>query len=418
MVSEVVMPKMGYDMEEGKIVKWLKQEGDPVEKGEVIAEIETGKVNIEIEAFDSGILRKILAAPGETVPVGQPIAIIAGPDEELPDVPANGKTVAVAEAPVEERPTVVERVAPEPEPFPPVKGVKASPLARRLAEEYGVDITQIQGTGPGGRITRDDVKAYVKARRRVAPAPPTPERVEAPPPEALPRIPAERVPLTQMRRIVAQRMAQSRQQAPHFYVTMAIDMGKALELRRQLNEYAERAEQVKISVNDMVLKAAAQTLRRFPRVNASFAGDELVVYQEIHVGTAVATEEGLLTVVIPHTDQKSLLQIAKEAADKIARARAGKLRAEDLQVDGTFTVSNLGMYGVEEFVAIINPPQAAILAVGAIQPTPVVRDGEVVVAQIMRVTLSADHRVIDGAEAAQFLQELKRVLEDPMALLL
>lgn len=304
------------------------------------------------------------------------------------------------------------------EPYPPVKGVKASPLARRLAEEYGVDITQIQGTGPGGRITRDDVKTYAEALRRPPAPPPAPEEVEAPPLVALPETPAERVPLTQVRKIVARRMAQSRRQAPHFYVTMAIDMGKALELRRQLNEYAERTEGVKISLNDMVLKAVAQVLRRFPRLNASFAEDELVMYKEIHVGTAVATEEGLLTVVIPHTDRKSLLQIAKEAADKVARAREGKLRAEDLQVDGTFTVSNLGMYGVEEFVAIINPPQAAILAVGAVQPTPVVRDGEVTVAQLMRVTLSADHRVIDGAEAAQFLQELKRVLEDPMALLL
>jgi len=418
LASEVVMPKMGYDMEEGKIVKWLKQEGDPVEKGEVIAEIETGKVNIEIEAFDSGILRKIIAAPGETVPVGQPIAIIAGPDEELPEVPTNGKAVAAEEVPMEAPSPVEEAVEADTQPFPPVKGVKASPLARRLAEEYGVDITEIRGTGPGGRITRDDVKAYVEALKRVPTPPPVPEAIETPIPQALPRVPAERVPLTRVRKIVAERMAQSRRQAPHFYATIAIDMGKALELRQQLNEYAERAEKVKITLNDMVLKAVARVLQGFPRINASFAGDELILYRDIHIGTAVATEEGLLTVVIPHTDRKSLLQIAKEAADKIARAREGKLRAEDLQVDGTFTVSNLGMYGVDEFVAIINPPQAAILAVGAVQPTPVVKDGEVTVAQIMRVTLSADHRVIDGAEAARFLRELKRVLEDPMALLI
>jgi pyruvate dehydrogenase E2 component (dihydrolipoamide acetyltransferase) len=417
LVSEVVMPKMGYDMEEGKIIKWIKQEGDWVEKGEVIAEIETGKVNIEIEAFDSGVLRKIIAAPGETVPVGQVIAIIAGPDEELPEIPTDGKAV-VAEAPPEERERVAAEAPPEEaEAFPPVKGVKASPLARRLAEEHGIDITQVRGTGPGGRITRDDVKAYIEALKRVPPRPPVPERVEVPMPEQLPEVPAERVALSQLRKTVARRMVQSKQQAPHFYVTMAIDMSKAMELRRQINEYAEEAENIKVSVNDLVIKAVAQVLRRFPQVNASFAGDELVVYQQINVGMAVATEDGLLTLVIPNTDQKSLLQIARETADKATRAREGKLRAEDFQVDGTFTVSNLGMYGVEEFVAIINPPEAAILAVGAVQQTPVVRDGEIVVAPVMRVTLSADHRVIDGAVAAEFLAELKRVLENPMALL-
>lgn len=425
MATEVVMPKMGYDMEEGTVVQWIKHEGDEVKKGEVIAEIETGKVNIEIEAFDSGILRRIVAGEGETVPVGNTIAWIAGPDEELPGVPADGKMAPAAEARAPEKAPEPARAeagpaAPEEE-FPPIGGVKASPLARRVAAEQGVDITHVNGTGPGGRITRADVEAYIEALAKAPPkpeAPAPPKRVEVPVPARLPEVPAAREPLSQLWKTLGRRMVQSKTQAPHFYVTMSIDMGKAMELRDQINEYTEKAEGVKVSVNDLVVKAVSHVLKQFPRMNASFAGEELVLHQQVNMGIAVATDAGLLTVVIPNTDQKSLSQIARETRDKVTRAREGKLRAEDFEVDGTFTISNLGMYGVDEFIAIINPPEAAIMAVGAVHPTPVVRDGEVRVAQIMRATVSGDHRVVDGAEVAQFLAELKRVLENPMALLI
>ncbi|MFQ5855485.1 MAG: dihydrolipoamide acetyltransferase family protein [Anaerolineae bacterium] len=424
MATEVVMPKMGYDMEEGKVVQWIKHEGDEVEKGEVIAEIETGKVNLEIEAFDSGILRRIVASEGETVPVGQTIAWIADPDEELPEVPTDGKGAPEAEAPAPAE--AGEPAAVEAEPaaaddrFPPVAGVRASPLARRIAEEQGVDITRVNGTGPGGRITRADVETYIEEVEKAPPKPevPTPpERVAVPVPERLPEVPAERVALSQLWKTLGRRMVQSKAQAPHFYVIMSIDMGKAMELRDQINEYTEKAEGVKVSVNDLIVKAASHVLKQFPRMNASFAGEEFVLHQQVNMGIAVATDAGLLTVVIPNTNQKSLSQIARETRDKVTRAREGKLRAEDFQVDGTFTISNLGMHGVDEFVAIINPPEAAIMAVGAVQPTPVVRDGEVTVAQIMRASVSGDHRVVDGADVARFLAELKRVLENPMALL-
>ncbi len=420
------MPKMGYDMEEGKIVQWIKQEGDDVQKGDVIAEIETGKVNIEVEAFDSGILRRIVVDEGTTVPVGETIAWITEAEEELPpEITGDGREEpAVAEPEVEaevEEPAPAEPEAPPAEPeeaeFAPVGGVKSSPLARRVAEEHGIDITRVDGTGPGGRITRADVEAYVEEVEKAPPKPEVPERVEVPEPAALPEVPAERRELTQLRKTVARRMLQSKTQAPHFYETLSIDMGEAMELRKEINEYTQEHEDVKVSVNDLVVKAAAQVLKKYPRMNASFAGEEIVFHQQVNVGVAVATDDGLLTLVIPNTDQKSLSQISRETRDKVTRAREGKLRADDFEVDGTFTVSNLGMYGIEEFIAIINPPEAAIMAVGAVKPTPVVRDDEVTVAQIMRVTVSGDHRVVDGADVAEFLAEFKRVLENPMALL-
>ncbi|MBS1253584.1 MAG: Dihydrolipoyllysine-residue acetyltransferase component of pyruvate dehydrogenase complex [Anaerolineales bacterium] len=411
------MPKMGYDMEEGKIVQWIKQEGDEVQKGDVIAEIETGKVNIEVEAFDAGVLRRILIGEGQTVPVGEAIAWITDASEELPDFAEDGRG-APAGAQAEEAPAEVPEPAPAEaeEEFPPVGGVKASPLARRVAQEHGVDVTQIEGTGPGGRITRTDVEAFIEEAEKAPPKPEAPERVEVAVPEVLPDVPAERMELTQLRKTVARRMTQSKTQAPHFYETISVDMGKAMALRKEINEYTQEHEDVKVSVNDLVVKAAAQVLSKYPRMNASFAGEEVVLHQQVNVGVAVATDEGLLTLVIPNTDGKSLSQISRETRDKVMRAREGKLRADDFETDGTFTVSNLGMYGIEEFIAIINPPEAAIMAVGVVNPSPVVRDGEVTVAQVMRVTVSGDHRVVDGADVAEFLAEFRRVLQNPMAL--
>jgi pyruvate dehydrogenase E2 component (dihydrolipoamide acetyltransferase) len=429
LASEVVMPRMGYDMEEGKIVQWLKQEGDEVKKGDVIAEIETGKVNIEVEAFDSGVLRQIVVEEGTTVPVGETIAWIGEPGEDIPGASEDGRAAPEAEA--EEAEAAEPEAAAEPEEaeereaevegeYAPVGGVKASPLARRIAAEHDLDVSRVDGTGPGGRITRSDVEAYLGAREaepKKAEPHVAPRRVEVAVPEHLPQVPGEREALSQLRKTVARRMVQSKAQAPHFYETISVDMGAAMQLRQQVNEYAEEAEGVKVSVNDLVVKAAARVLKQFPRMNASFAGEEIVLHQQINIGIAVATENGLLTLVIPDTDQKSLTQIAHATRDKVSRAREGKLSARDFEVDGTFTVSNLGMYGIEEFIAIINPPEAAILAVGTVKPTPVVRDGEIAVAQIMRATASGDHRVVDGAEVAEFLAEFRRVLENPMALL-
>lgn len=381
------MPKMGYDMTEGKILRWRKQEGDEVKRGEVIAEIETGKVDIEVEAFSSGVLRKILAKEGEVIPVGQVIALIAAPGEAVPEV----KAPAAVEA--------AERIP-------------ASPLARRLAEEHGVDLRLVKGTGPGGRITKEDIEAYLKAREAV-PTIPKPE-VVAPPVEVAPEVEYEEKPLSRMRQTIARRMAESKRTVPHFELTIDIDMAEALKLRKALNEVLEGA---KITVTDLIVKAAALALKKHPELNASYAGEKVRLYKRISIGIAVALEEGLVTPVVTDCDIKPLQEIAKEAHEKAERARAGKLKPEDV-VQGTFTVSNLGMFDVEQFTAIINPPEAAILAVGSLEKRPIVKEGEIVVSDRMKVTLGIDHRVVDGAQAARFLQTFKHLLEQPLQLLL
>lgn len=407
MVSEVVMPKMGYDMTEGTIVRWVKQEGDEVKHGDVIAEVETTKVTVEVEAYGSGVLRKIVVREGQTVPVGEVIAIIAGRDEAI--------TGSEEKAPpaVKEAPTPVVRPA---ETGVGVKEegvprVAASPVARQMARQQGVDLTLIRGTGPGGRIIKEDVEAFLKKRPTEIPRP---APVPAAAPSAAPHeIPHEYRELSRIRQTIARRMAESKRVAPHFYVTSDIDMTEALRLRQSLNALVD--ERGKISVTDMLVKAAARTLREFPEANASFAEGKLRMYQRINIGVAVALDQGLVTPVIPDCDTKPLSQIAQEAKELVERARTGRLRPDDL-TPGTFTISNLGMFDVEEFAAIINPPEAAVLAVGSVVPRPVVVDGEVKVADRMKVTLSADHRVLDGAVAARFLQRLKLFLEQPLHL--
>ncbi|MFN3477172.1 MAG: dihydrolipoamide acetyltransferase family protein [Candidatus Methylomirabilales bacterium] len=385
MTTEVVMPKMGYDMTEGKILRWRKQEGEEVKRGEVIAEIETGKVDIEVEAFSSGILKRILAREGEVVPVGQVIALIAAPGEAAPEI----KAPAVEAA---------ERIL-------------ASPLARKLAEEHGIDLRLVKGTGPGGRITKEDIEAYLKAREAV-PTVPKPEVVA--PVEVAPEVEYEERPLSRMRQTIARRMAESKRTIPHFEITVDIDMAEALKLRKALNEVLEG---VKITVTDLIVKAAALALKKHPELNSSYAGDKARLYKRINIGIAVALEEGLVTPVVTDCDKKPLQEIAREAHEKAERARAGKLKPEDV-VQGTFTVSNLGMFDVEEFTAIINPPEAAILAVGGVEKRPVVKEGEIVISDRMKVTLGIDHRVVDGAQAARFLQTFKQLMEQPLQLLL
>ncbi|MFQ5848485.1 MAG: dihydrolipoamide acetyltransferase family protein [Candidatus Methylomirabilales bacterium] len=408
MVTEVVMPKMGYDMTEGTIVRWRKQERQEVTRGEIIAEVETTKVTVEVEAYGSGVLRKILVAEGQTVPVGQVIAVIADRDEAIP-----GFVETAA-------PSVGEAGKPEVEPAavavsPKEEGgarIVASPVARRIAREQGVDLQRIRGTGPGGRIVKDDVEIFLAHRPAAIPRP-APVPVAAAPRAALHDIPHEERDLSRIRQTIARRMAESKQGAPHFYVTSEIDMTEALKLRQGLNALLK--DGTKISVTDMLVKAAAKTLEEFPEANASFADGKLRVYQQINIGIAVALDQGLVTPVIPDCGNKPLSQIAQEAKGLVERARAGRLRPEDFTA-GTFTISNLGMFDVEEFVAIINPPEAAILAVGSVNPKPVVVEGEVKVADRMRVTLSADHRVLDGVVAARFLQRLKVFLEQPLHL--
>ncbi len=416
MAELILMPKLGFDMAEGTLVEWVKKAGDPVAENEVIAIIETDKASVEVPSFRSGVLRALLVEEGAVVPVGQPIAVIGTADEEI-DLASLGVGRAV---PGEKRETVaveaaaVPAPAPEPSPSAEVGRRAASPVARRMAEELGIDLSRVRGSGPGGRIIRRDIEEHLKQLERAPrPAPPPP----IPIPSAAPAEEGYQVePLSPMRQTIGRRMAESKQQAPHFYITIEVDMEAAMALREQLNALLPEGE--KISVNDLVIKAAAIALRQFPRLNASFAGNEIHIHDQINIGIAVAREAGLVTTVIRDCDKKSLSQIAREARELIGRAREGRMRAEEM-IGGTFTISNLGMFGVEDFAAIINPPQAAILAVGAVRRVPVVNErDQLVVGTRMKATISADHRVTDGAEAARFLQAFKAALEQPMRLVL
>jgi len=403
MISEVVMPQMGADMQEGTILRWLKREGDPVQRGEIIAEIETDKANVEIEAYESGVLRRILLPEGTTVPVGQVIAVIAAPEDdvsryerEAAPVPAVAAPKPAAAAP--ERPATAAEA-------PPAEAgrVRASPAARRLAEEIGVDLSRVQGTGPDGRILRRDIEA---AKAPVA---------EAAPPAATPaEAPVAAPAMSRMRQAIARRMTQSKREAPHYYLTMDIDMTEAERLRRQLNETAEG--EVHISVNDVIVKAVAKALRRHPIFNSWFVDGQVQQQEALNIGVAVALEEGLIAPAILDCGQKSLAEIARASTNLAERARSGVLKAEEY-TGATFTVSNLGTYEVETLIAIIPPPQTAILGVGAVRKAPVVQDGEIVVRERMKVALSADHRVTDGALGARFLAEVRKFLENPMSLL-
>jgi pyruvate dehydrogenase E2 component (dihydrolipoamide acetyltransferase) len=410
MISEVVMPQMGADMQEGTILRWLKREGDAVRRGEIIAEIETDKANVEIEAYESGILRRILLPEGTTVPVGQVIAIIAAPEDdvsryerEAAPVAAAGVTPPKPAAAVPERPAAAAEA-----PTAEAGRVRASPAARRLAEELGVDLSRVQGTGPDGRILRRDVEAAAKALEAAPVA-------EAAPPAAAPaEAPAAAPAMSRMRQAIARRMTQSKREAPHYYLTMDIDMTEAERLRRQLNEAAEG--EVHISVNDVIVKAVAKALRRHPIFNSWFVDGRVQQQEALNIGVAVALEEGLIAPAILDCGRKSLAEIARASRDLAERARSGVLKAEEYS-GATFTVSNLGMYEVETLIAIIPPPQAAILGVGVVRKVPVVRDGEIVVREQMKVALSADHRVTDGAQGARFLAELRNFLENPISLL-
>ena len=412
MPTNVIMPSLGFDMTEGLLARWLKNEGDPVVKGQAIAEIETEKATVEIEAAVSGILARIIVQAGETVPVGTLIGVIAEAGEEVTAESAPSPAPPSPAPPAPSSPAPPAPPAPPPPAPVPEAGegaapsearVKASPVARKMAEEAGLDLSRVKGTGPGGRVVERDVQAAIAAGS--APAPPG---IPAGP------APGGTVPLNRMRKTIARRMTESKATAPHFYVTVEINMDDAMKMREQLNGLAPEAE--RISVNDLIVAAAARTLARFPALNASYREDNLEMHSQVNIGIVVALEDGLIPPVLRDADKKNLKRIAAESRELTERARANKLRSDDLG-GGTFTVSNLGMFDVDEFIAIINPPEAAILAVGAVTRRPVAAAGEIRIALLMKTTLSVDHRVADGAQAGRFMQEFKKLLENPVNLL-
>ena len=538
MATELIMPQMGYDMQEGTVLRWLKGEGDAVANGEPIAEIETDKAVVEFESYAAGVLRRILVPAGTTVPVGEPIALVGAQDEVIstPDAPEDAGPEADAAPPSAAIPMppasvtvpVVETPVPEPEPEvaapppPPALPLRASPVARRIADERGIDIAKVQGTGPGGRITKDDVLAYtepevveeevveeVVAEVEAAPEPeaaveeeqpvaevepeaapeveaavadeepvaevdpeaapepeaavadeqpvaeiepeaePEPEAVveeeqpvaEVEPEEAAPEVEAaveeeqpvvevepeaapepeaeaadDGMPLSRMRQQIARVTVRSKQEKPHFYVTSEVDMSEAMNLRQQING-ALADEGVRVTVNDLIIKACADALKKHPKFNAFLDGDVIRPNDSVNIGIAMAVEEGLMMPAIMGCEGMTLKSIALASKDIADRAQNGTLRPDEY-TGGTFGISNLGMFDVSTFVAIIQPPQSAILAVGTVAKKAVVRDDEIVIRQVMNATISADHRVVDGAEGAQFLIDVKQALEKPLSLLL
>jgi len=477
MAVEIVMPRLSDTMEEGRIIKWLKQVGEPVEEGEMLLEIETDKADIEVEAFDSGILLEITVEEGETVKVGEKIGLIGAEDEAAgAAAPEKEPPQAAAEAAVEEKPAEPEPLREkeeiiEPAPAKPAAKERpprrepavsihmetqeaiekfvarrapsektASPLAKELAQKHEIDLSEVEGTGPGGEIVRRDVE-------KVAPKgakPPARKTVTATPLAAVlaekEGVDLEEIAgtgidgrireldvkayvakrcalrgeeykeLSLMRKTIARRMTESKQGIPHFYLTMAIDMGAAIEFRKKLNE--GKTDEEKISVNDIIVKASALALREVPEVNSSFEDEKIKLNDRVNIGNATTTPDGLVVPVIFDADKKSVTEIAAETKDKAERARKRKLRPDEYS-NATFTVSNLGMFGIERFSAIIDPGQSAILAVGAAVKEPVIENGETKVRNNMRVTLSCDHRVIDGYTGTQYLLKLKSILEDP-----
>ena len=409
MSSQVTLPRLGQGMESGTIVRWLKAEGDTVEKGEVLYELDTEKATQEVEADASGTLLKILAQEGEEIEVGKPIAVIGEPGEEVAEPAAEPEPKAAepeqeAEAPAAREPEQEAKAEPEaePEPQPAARSenggrVKASPLARRIARERGIDLSGLTGTGPEGRIVAEDVERAEKAAAPVAAAAPPSGEVET-------------IPLTGMRKAIARRMMEA-WEAPAFQITMTADMTAAIRLREALVARMGEGD-AKPTYSDILTKVCAVALMRHRAVNALFAGDEIQLIPTANIGIAVAVPNGLVVPVQRSCETKTIPQLANERADLVERTRGGNLRQDDLE-GGTFTISNLGMYGVERFVAVLNPPQAAILAVGVIEERAVVRDGELVARPVLEMTLTCDHRSVDGATASEFLRTVKQFLEEP-----
>ncbi len=419
MAKIIGLPKLSPTMEEGTLVAWIKSEGDEVEVDDLLAEVETDKATMEFRSFDRGVLLKILVPAGETLEPDVPVAIIgkAGEDisELLAEVAAGAVSAAVSAAvPAAVSAAVSETVsaaaavsAPVSVPESGSEGrVLSSPLVRRLARERSIDLHTVQGSGPRGRVVKRDIEAFPGERDASGGAPAL--RGE--------RLPARVVKASSMRRTIARRLTESTQTTPHYYLTIDVDIAPLVDARRAMNAELEAAGK-KVSLNDLIIKAAAIALRRVPEVNSSWMGKEIHYHQVVDISIAVAVDEGLMTPVIRDADRKGVMQIAEEVRDLAARARDKKLQLEDM-TNGTFSISNLGMFGIEEFTAVINPPEGAILAVGTIRNEPVVEDGAIVPGKRMRFTMSSDHRVIDGATGAKFMAALKTLLEAPSTMLL
>jgi pyruvate dehydrogenase E2 component (dihydrolipoamide acetyltransferase) len=426
MATNILMPALSPTMTEGKLSRWLKKEGEAVKSGDVLAEIETDKATMEVEAVDEGFLAKIVVPDGtDAVAVNAVIGVLTETKGESVDAPKEAPKAA-PKAPPQETPTPVAATAaatkPEAAPAPEAHGerVFASPLARRMAKQAGIDLAGIKGTGPNGRIVKADLD---KAPAASAEAPKTPtESPAAPKPSApAPAItaPHTKVPNSSMRKIIAKRLAESKQTVPHFYLTTNIEIDALLKLRAELNGKSPKdgPAAFKLSVNDLVIKACAVALRRHPMVNSTYTEEAIIQYTDVDISIAVAIPDGLITPIIRQADGLGLAAISNKMKDLGARAKAGKLKPDEFQ-GGGFSISNLGMFGIAEFAAIINPPQSAILAVGAGEKRPVVKNDQLAIATVMTVTLSCDHRVVDGALGAEFLATLKGIIEEPLSLML
>ena len=419
MATKVIMPKLSPTMEEGQISRWLKKEGDKVSMGEPLAEIDTDKATMEMQALGNGVLRKILINEGQSAPLGQLIAVIGEPDEDIAALLSEAPAPAPPPQPQPQdqkeadRPPSAPNVAAanaapangrQPQAVPSDSGrMIVSPLAARMAAEAGIDLRSLQGSGPGGRIIKRDIEAVISK----PPAAPAPSYVQQAGASGYRDEPA-----TQIRQTIAKRLVTSLGPVPHFFLTTDIEMDRAAEMRKGINALDP---DLKISINDIIIKVAAAALIQHPQVNASFQEKFVRYYEQADVGVAVAIEDGLITPVVRAANQKSLSQIAAEVRELAERARSKKLKPEEY-TGATFSISNLGMFGIDEFTAVINPPEGAILAVGAMTAKPVVRENEIVIRQMMRVTMSCDHRVIDGATGAKFLQTFKKILENPLYL--
>jgi len=421
MPVDVTMPKLSDTMEEGKILKWLKHPGDKVAIGEVIAEVETDKANMELEAYDEGVLSEVRVQEGQSAPIGAVIAVLGdGAATAKTPEPARSEKAAAPPKPAAEPAPKAQAAPPKPEPRRPtlvrkettpeadVEHVKASPLARKIAREHGLDLRGVAGTGPGGRIVEKDVEEALGAKKAPEARPEPASR-----PIALPA--GGRVELSRIRRTTAKRMGEAKREIPHFYASAEIAMDEAVRLKEALAGLGGEYEH--LTYTHLLVKAVGLALRRVPEVNGSYDGDAMILHEAVNVGVATAVDDGLVVPVVRNADREPLAAIVRIARGLLERARSGHFGAEDLS-GGTFTLSNLGMLPVSEFAAVINPPQAAILAIGAIREVPVVRDGEIVPGRMMTATLSCDHRVVDGMLAGRFLRELKTLLENPLALVL
>jgi pyruvate dehydrogenase E2 component (dihydrolipoamide acetyltransferase) len=432
MATNILMPALSPTMTEGTLSRWLKKEGENVRAGDVIAEIETDKATMEVEAVDEGVLGRILVQDGtEGVKVNEPIAILVEQGEAVPAAAPAAK----AAAPPKTEPPKQEAKAAEPSPAPPAaprpapqsgnghdaggERIFVSPLARRMAKQAGIDLAALKGSGPNGRIVKADIEATLQKGPAPAPqptaAPPTPVARPSAPIAAPHRL----VPHSSIRKVIARRLIEAKSTIPHFYVSMDVEIDALIRLMTELNAKApkEGPDSYLITINDLVIKASAAALRRVPTVNAAWTDDGTVLFDDVDISIAVAIPDGLITPIIRRADQKGLATISREMKDLAGRARAGKLKPEEFQ-GGGFSISNMGMFGVSEFAAIINPPQAAILAVAAGQKRPVVKNDSLAIATVMTCTLSVDHRVVDGALGARWLREFKRIVEDPLSLLL